>query len=211
MALTWPSRTTLPIADGSKGLTVRVIDYVLDDPGRPNSDHYRLLTNLLARPIRLRLGNWPLSTLSASRPPWMSSRSTSVGRVSFCDPRSQKASIKRPTVTCSLTTPSASSCMMPPWKPAWIPTAPLSCAACGWYDASPRSRLFPPDEIAAVRSRAIAEIRSVRLPERRLCSSPQMVKRKMTGYNAKRTEHRHWPQPTRQTNPSSSLSKRYGD
>jgi hypothetical protein len=31
-----------------QGMTVRVIDYVLDDPGRPNSGHYRLLTNLLA-------------------------------------------------------------------------------------------------------------------------------------------------------------------
>lgn len=30
------------------GMTVRVIDYLLDDPGRPSSTHYRLLTNLLA-------------------------------------------------------------------------------------------------------------------------------------------------------------------
>ena len=29
-------------------MTVRVIDYLLDDPGRPSSTHYRLLTNLLA-------------------------------------------------------------------------------------------------------------------------------------------------------------------
>lgn len=56
---------------------------------------------------------------------------------------------------------------------------------------------FPADEIAVVRSRAIAKILSPPLPQRRLRSSPRVVKRKMTRYDFKRTQHRHWPQPTR--------------
>ena len=47
------------------------------------------------------------------------------------------------------------------------------------------------------RKRAITEILGGRLSERRLRSNPHVVKRKMTRYIVKRTEHRHWPQPTR--------------
>ncbi len=35
------------------------------------------------------------------------------------------------------------------------------------------------------------------LPQRRLRAAPRVVKRKMSGYGAKRASHRNWPQPTR--------------
>jgi hypothetical protein len=35
------------------------------------------------------------------------------------------------------------------------------------------------------------------VPRRRLRANPRVVKRKMSGYGAKRSEHRRWPQPTR--------------
>jgi len=35
------------------------------------------------------------------------------------------------------------------------------------------------------------------LPVRRLRSQPRVVKRKMSNYRLKRTEHHDWPQPTR--------------
>jgi hypothetical protein len=34
------------------------------------------------------------------------------------------------------------------------------------------------------------------LPHRRLRSQPRVVKRKMSNYRLKRTEHHTWPQPT---------------
>lgn len=35
------------------------------------------------------------------------------------------------------------------------------------------------------------------LPTRRLRANPRVVKRKMSNYAVKRSEHRDWPQPTR--------------
>lgn len=35
------------------------------------------------------------------------------------------------------------------------------------------------------------------LPARRMRAAPRVVKRKMSNYGVKRTEHRAWPQPSR--------------
>lgn len=43
----------------------------------------------------------------------------------------------------------------------------------------------------------IREILARLLPQRRLRSNPRVVKRKMSNYKLKRTQHRDWPQPTR--------------
>jgi len=48
-----------------------------------------------------------------------------------------------------------------------------------------------------VRRTAAEEILFELLPERRLRSNPRVVKRKMSGFGAKRSHHRDWPQPTR--------------
>ena len=52
-------------------------------------------------------------------------------------------------------------------------------------------------------SEAIVEIGRELLPNRRLRAAPRVVKRKMSNYNVKRAGHRGWPQPTR--NPSDAL------
>jgi hypothetical protein len=44
---------------------------------------------------------------------------------------------------------------------------------------------------------ATEEILFEPLPPRRLRSNPRVVKRKMSGFGAKRSHHRDWPQPTR--------------
>lgn len=44
--------------------------------------------------------------------------------------------------------------------------------------------------------RATTEILHGLLPVRRLCANPRVVKRKMSGYGVKRAAHRPWPQPT---------------
>jgi hypothetical protein len=51
--------------------------------------------------------------------------------------------------------------------------------------------------LAAGLARATAEILHELVPRRRLRSNPRVVRRKMSGFNLKRAEHRHWPQPTR--------------
>jgi hypothetical protein len=43
----------------------------------------------------------------------------------------------------------------------------------------------------------LAEIGRELLPRRRLRANPRVVKRKMSSYAVKRSEHRRWPQPTR--------------
>ena len=55
-------------------IVVRVIDYAVDDPGRPQAEpRYRLITTILD-PGTPRRASWPRSTRSAgsSRPRWMS-------------------------------------------------------------------------------------------------------------------------------------------
>jgi hypothetical protein len=47
-----------------------------------------------------------------------------------------------------------------------------------------------------VRRAAAEEILFEPLPDRRLRSNPRVVKRKMSGFGAKRSHHRSWPQPT---------------
>lgn len=44
---------------------------------------------------------------------------------------------------------------------------------------------------------AVEEIRGEYLPPRRLRAAARVVKRKMSGFHVKRAEHRRWPQPTR--------------
>ena len=49
-----------------------------------------------------------------------------------------------------------------------------------------------------MRRMAADEILFEPLPDRRLRSNPRVVKRKMSGFGVKRSDHRHWPQPTRE-------------
>jgi hypothetical protein len=56
---------------------------------------------------------------------------------------------------------------------------------------------FPPEQLAIVHSRVVAEILEERLPKRRLRANPRVVKRKMSNFALKRFHHRSWPQPTK--------------
>lgn len=59
-----------------------------------------------------------------------------------------------------------------------------------------RSRVFPPDVLAAAHERVAAEILWEPLPKRRLRANPRVVKRKMSNFAVKRSCHRNWPKPT---------------
>jgi hypothetical protein len=63
-------------------------------------------------------------------------------------------------------------------------------------DVIPEFQMTIPDEHPRLFSRLLADIAAGRLPERRLRSNPRVVKRKMSNFHLKRSEHRHWPQPT---------------
>lgn len=56
---------------------------------------------------------------------------------------------------------------------------------------------FPPEQLATVHARVVAEILEERLPARRLRAHPRVVKRKMSNFARKRSHHRSWPQPTK--------------
>jgi hypothetical protein len=53
-----------------------------------------------------------------------------------------------------------------------------------------------PGALRQALARAIAEICAQLLPRRRLRAAARVVKRKMSGYRVKRAEHRTWPRPT---------------
>ncbi len=55
---------------------------------------------------------------------------------------------------------------------------------------------FPPEQLAAAVRMVVDELLTVLLPKRRLRAFPRAVKRKMSTYQLKRTQHRAWPQPT---------------
>ena len=50
---------------------------------------------------------------------------------------------------------------------------------------------------SALYQRLLRDIARARLPERTNRSNPRVVKRKMSNFDKKRDKHRHWPQPTK--------------
>lgn len=53
-----------------------------------------------------------------------------------------------------------------------------------------------PELLPNLYQRMLRDIAAGRLPERRLCTNPCVVKRKMSKFHLKRPEHYHWPQST---------------
>lgn len=64
------------------------------------------------------------------------------------------------------------------------------------HDAIPEFQMTTPSQLPQLYARLLRDIADGRLPERRLRSNPRVVKRKMSKFLLKRSEHYHWPQPT---------------
>ncbi len=181
-------------------VAVRVIEYDLDDPGRATaSDRYRLLTTITdpkLAPARemaaLYAERWEFETTldelkTRQRGPRVVLRSKSPDGV-------------RQEVYGYLCTHYAIRVLM-------AETAehngvdPDRVSFTGALRASRRSvrqGLGTATQVLAAGLRlAVAEIGDQLLRERRLRTAPRVVKRKMSNYPVKRTEHRNWPQPTR--------------
>jgi hypothetical protein len=179
-------------------LAVRVVEYSLDDPGRPGSagTRYRLLTTILDP------GQAPAAELAA-----LYAQRWEIESV-FDELKTHQ---RGPRVVLRSRTPAGV------YQEAWgylcvhyaIRALIHSAARHGDHDPdrlsftralhatrrSVRTGLHGGITLAMALRRAIAEILHALLPERRLRSAARVVRRKMSGYQVKRALHRTWPQP----------------
>lgn len=180
---------------------VRVVEYRLEDPGRPGTEEltYRLVTTLrdpstapAAELAELYATRWEIET-------------------SFDELKTHQAG---PRVVLRSKTPEGI------YQEAWgmlcvhYAIRALMATAAGHGDVAPdrvsftralraarRSLGRSADAAAAPLAHAIAEILHELLPQRRLRSNPRVVRRKMSKFSVRRAEHAAgcWPQPTRTT------------
>ena len=180
-------------------LAVRVIEYSIADPGRPQAEEttYRLVTTILdphAAPAE------ELAALYAER--WEIE--------SIFD--ELKTHQRGPRVILRSRTPSGA------YQEAWgylcvhyaIRALLHTAAGRGHHDPdrlsftaglqaarrSVRRGLDATMTLARAIERATAEILAALLPVRRLRSEPRVVRRKMSNFGVKRAIHRQWPSPT---------------
>jgi Insertion element 4 transposase N-terminal/Transposase DDE domain len=181
-------------------LPVRVIEYALDDPGRPGTaERYRLVTTVLdpdeapaAELAALYGERWEFETTldemkTHQRGPRVVLRSKSPGGVRqeaygyLCTHYAIRA----------LMAGAASGHGIDPDRISF--TRALNAAR-----RSVRAGLGASSAtLAAALPATINEICRRLLPMRRLRAAPRAVKRKMSNYAVKRTAHRSWPQPAR--------------
>jgi hypothetical protein len=179
--------------------TVRVVEYELADPGRPQAEDttYRLVTTVLdpeAAPAA------DLAGLYAER--WEFESALDELKTHQRGPR------------VVLRSKTANGIYQEAWGMLCVHYAirALICAAARDGDVDPDRLSFTRAMRAARRSvrrssgeraslanglaHATAEILHELLPHRRLRANPRVVKRKMSKFGVKRAEHRDWPQPT---------------
>lgn len=63
--------------------------------------------------------------------------------------------------------------------------------------AIPEFQMAARDDLPHLYARLLRDMAAELLPERRLRSNPRVVKRKMSNFRLKRSQHQHWPQPQR--------------
>ena len=184
-----------------EGVPVRVVEYNLEDPGRPQAEgtRYRLLTTILDHERA------PAAELAACY----------AERWEFESALDElKAHQRGPRVVLRSKTPDGVR------QEAWghlcthYAIRALMGAAAATHGVDPDRVSFTRTAHAARRSvrsglgaatrtitvalpATLAEICRELLPRRRLRANPRVVKRKMSSYGVKRSEHRRWAQPTR--------------
>jgi hypothetical protein len=197
-------RSELVAADDKRArrqvVAVRVIEYRVDDPGRPGNEDstYRLVTTILdpaQAPAK------ELAPLYAER--WEFESALDELKTHQRGPR------------VVLRSKTADGIYQETWGMLCVHYAirALISRAAAEGDIDPDRLSFTRALRAARRSvrrtggdssglaaglaHATAEILHQLVPRRRLRSNPRVVRRKMSNFNVKRAEHRHWPQPTR--------------
>ena len=64
------------------------------------------------------------------------------------------------------------------------------------HNAIPEFQMTATEQLPQLYARLLRDIADGRLPLRRLRSNPRVVKRKMSKFHLKHSQHRHWPQPS---------------
>lgn len=180
------------------GLVVRVIEYTLQDPGRPGSgEKHRLLTTLLSaarhpakRLIVLYHERWEeeitideLKTHQRERPVL---RSETPGGVV----QEIQGLLLAHYVVRVLMAEAAQRNGLPPRRLSF--TGALKVLRCR-LPQCPKSRAG----LSRWYEDLLAEVAEDVLPERRNRINPRVIKRKMSNLRKKRPEHRQYPQPTK--------------
>lgn len=180
------------------GIEVRIIEYTLDDPGRPGSgEKHRLLTTLLSgsrhpakRLILLYHERWEeevtideLKTHQRERPVLRSE--TPAGVV-----QEIQGLLLAHYVVRVLMSAAAQQKQLPPRRLSF--TGTLKVLRCRLPEC-PKSRVGRERWYEDL----LAEIGEEVLPERRNRINPRVIKRKMSNWRKKRPEHQHYPQPTK--------------
>jgi len=180
-------------------IPVRVVEYALDDPGRPQSEEtrYRLVTTILdpaaapaAELAALYAERWEIESAldelkTHQRGPRVVLRSRTVEGVyqeawGFCCVHYALRALVQAAADDEDIDPDRLSF-----------TLALHAAR-----RSVRTGVSAGALLARALRRAIAEILAGLLPPRRLRANARVVKRKMSGFGVKRAAHRTWPRPT---------------
>jgi len=181
-------------------LLVRVIEYTLDDPHRPgHGERHRLVTSLLdvlAYPAHTlaceyhqrweveitidevdthqRLPNLPLRSQTP--------RGVIQEAYGLLIAHYAVRSVMHDAALCV---------GLDPDRLSFVNALRILC------DAIPEFQMTTPEQLPRLYQRLLADIARHRLPERENRSNPRVVKRKMSKFDLKRPEHRHWPQPSK--------------
>jgi hypothetical protein len=182
------------------GMPVRVIEYELDDPGRPANDtRYRLLSAVLD----------PYGASAAELAPLYTQRWEFESALDEL-----KVHQRGPRVVLRSKTPDsviqeAYGHLCVHYAIRWLmhdiaidaghdPRPPVvhPYPARRAPERPPRTRAVPPSALSSALEQAADELLFELLPPRRLRANPRVVKRKMSNYAVKRAAHRNPPKPT---------------
>jgi hypothetical protein len=187
-------------APGSPPLSVRILDYTLEDPARPgHGECHRLMTSLLD-PV-----GFPAETLieayhgrqeielpidetaTHQRRPQQPLRSRTPAGVlqELCGLVLAHYAIRRVMYEAAMQLPIA------PTRLGFVKTVRLLRRAVFEF------QLLRPAAQRQWYQRLLHEIGQTLLPLRRNRTNPRGTKHKMSKFNAKREAHRHWPQPSK--------------
>jgi hypothetical protein len=187
-----------------KRVAVRVIDYRLDDPGRPGEpEGYRLITTILdpewvpaAELPALYPQRWELETALDE----LKTHQRGPGVVlPSRDPDGVRQKIWAHLLVHyairTLMHQAALGAEVDPDRLSFTRSLHIARRQVTSQAA------FPPRRLARATRQAAAEALRHLLPPRRLRAWPRVVKRKMSNFPLKRDLHRHWPQPDQVARP----------
>jgi len=189
-----------PRRKAGERLLVRVIEYTIDDPGRPgHGERHRLMTSLLDHTL------YPAHDLAVAyherweveitideadthqRRPLRPFRSrTPLGVL-----QEFYGLLIAHYLIRSIMHEAALKADIAPDRLSFVNSVRIIRSAVF------KSQIIAPSQSAAWRERLLRDIGREILPERSNRSNPRVVKRKMSKFDLKREEHYHWPQPTK--------------